>query len=199
LRRPSDIAGVAFLATPWDFHAERAAQPQLLGSVMELVSRFSIGVDTVPLAVLQSLFLSLDPFLAERKFARFGELDQAGEGARNFVALEDWINDGVALASTVAQECARSWYRDNEPGRGLWRVAGQTVDPGNITAPALVVVPRRDRIVPPRSAEALARVLPDAGVMRPPLGHIGMMSAAAAPELVWAPIAEWLRARLAPP
>jgi hypothetical protein len=29
-------------------------------------------------------------------------------------------------------------------------------------------------------------------MLRPPLGHIGMMSAAAAPELIWQPIAEWL-------
>jgi hypothetical protein len=30
----------------------------------------------------------------------------------------------------------------------------------------------------------------------PPLGHIGMMSAVRAPEILWTPIAAWLRAQL---
>src|SRR5690606_25917063 len=32
LRRAPDIAGLACLATPWDFHAERADQARLLGA-----------------------------------------------------------------------------------------------------------------------------------------------------------------------
>jgi polyhydroxyalkanoate synthase subunit PhaC len=46
--------------------------------------------------------------------------------------------------------------------------------------------------VPPRSAEALGEALPHATMVRPPFGHIGMMAAAAAPGLIWRPIAEWL-------
>ena len=61
--------------------------------------------------------------------------------------------------------------------------------------PALVVLPGRDRIVPPSSAEPLAAAL-GASVLRPPLGHVGMMSAARAPAILWTPIAEWLRAQL---
>jgi polyhydroxyalkanoate synthase len=188
-RRVAEIAGIALLATPWDFHAERAEQARLLGTMVEVAAASG---DALPLWVIQSLFLSLDPLLGERKFIRFAELDSDGEAAQDFVALEDWLNDGVALASGVARDCGSSWYRDNEPGRGVWHVAGETITPQRFAKPALVVIPRRDRIVPPRSAEALGLALPNAAVMRPPLGHIGMMAAAAAPELVWQPIAEWL-------
>jgi polyhydroxyalkanoate synthase len=187
--RPANIAGLALLATPWDFHAERPEQAQLLGDVVDA----AVSDDMLPLWVIQSLFLSLDPFLAERKFIRFAGLDPDGGAARDFVALEDWLNDGVPLAGGVARECAGAWYRDNAPGRGRWRVAGRTVIPEQFDRPALVVVPGRDRIVPPRSAEPLARSLPRAALMRPSLGHIGMMSAAAAPEAVWRPIAHWLQ------
>ena len=38
--------------------------------------------------------------------------------ARDFVALEDWLNDGVPLALPVARECLGGWYGDNVPGRG---------------------------------------------------------------------------------
>jgi polyhydroxyalkanoate synthase len=189
LRGQNAVAGLALLATPWDFHAERPEQARLLGTVIDLAAASG---DTLPLSVIQGLFLSLDPFLAERKFARFAQLDPESEAARSFVALEDWLNDGVPLARTVSRECGGSWYRDNAPAEGKWRVAGQLVEPRRFDPPALVVVPSRDRIVPPRSAEALAAALPNATVMRPPLGHIGMTTGGAAPQAVWQPIAAWL-------
>jgi poly[(R)-3-hydroxyalkanoate] polymerase subunit PhaC len=188
-RRIKRVAGLALLATPWDFHAERPEQARLLGSVVEAAATDHL----LPLWVIQTLFLSLDPFLAERKFIRFAGLDPASGGARDFVALEDWLNDGVPLAGNVARECGLCWYRDNAPGRGAWVVSGRTIQPQQFGRPALVVVPRRDRIVPPRSAEALGDALPHATVLRPPLGHIGMMASAAAPQGVWLPIAEWLQ------
>ena len=196
VRRPGDAACVALLATPWDFHAGQQARAQLLGSLVEWLPLFAGDAATVPVSAIQGLFMALDPFLAERKFVHFAGLDPRGEAAEDFVALEDWINDGVPLARHVALECARSWYRDNEPTQGRWRVAGQSVLPREVSAPTLVVLPSRDRIVPPRSAEPLAAAIPDATVLRPPFGHIGMMASAQAPEAVWHPIADWLRARL---
>ena len=197
LRRPADTRCLALLATPWDFHAERREEAQLLGSLIEFLPLVCGAAEPMPVAVIQSLFMALDPFLAERKFIRFAGLDPAGDAARSFVALEDWINDGVPLARRVALECARSWYRDNDPGRGAWQVAGRPVRPQEVTAPTLVVLPSRDRIVPPRSAEPLAAAIPHATVLRPPFGHIGMMTSISAPQAVWPPIAEWLRAQFA--
>jgi polyhydroxyalkanoate synthase subunit PhaC len=197
LRRSKETAALALLATPWDFHAERPAQAQLLGELGNCLPRFLLPGEPFPLSLIQFLFLMLDPFLAERKFIRFAALDTAGEAARAFVALEDWINDGVPLAHNVAIECLRSWYGDNAPARGEWRVGGQTIRPEDLRTPTLVVLPRRDRIVPPRSALPLAAAVPHAGLLRPPFGHIGMMASADAPATVWRPIADWLRARLA--
>jgi polyhydroxyalkanoate synthase len=187
-RRMTDIAALALLATPWDFHAERPEQARLLGTVIDAAATN----DTLPLWVIQSLFLSLDPFLAERKFIRFAGLEPGSDAARDFVALEDWLNDGVPLASGVARECGGDWYRDNLPARRQWQVGGETIAPQHLARPALVVVPGRDRIVPPGSAEALGAMLPQGTLMRPSLGHIGMMASVAALEMVWRPIADWL-------
>jgi polyhydroxyalkanoate synthase len=197
LRRPADTAGFALLATPWDFHADRPEQARLLAGLAEWLPRFLGVSELLPLAVIQFLFLMLDPFLAERKFIRFAGLDQEGAAALAFVALEDWINDGVPLARNVALECLRSWYGDNAPARGLWQVDGHPVRPQELAAPTLIVLPRRDRIVPPRSAEPLATAIPQAEMLRPGFGHIGMMASREAPATVWQPIAQWLRARLA--
>jgi polyhydroxyalkanoate synthase len=196
LRHRQDAACLALLATPWDFHAERADQAQMLGVVGDYLPLICNAYGAVPVDVIQTLFFILDPFAAERKFTRFAKLDPESAEARSFVALEDWVNDGVPMALEVARECLRFWYRDNEPGRGLWHVAGQRVDPTLLRRPSLVVVPSRDRIVPPSSAEPLAAKIEGATVLRPRLGHVGMMSAARAPAILWTPIAEWLRERL---
>jgi polyhydroxyalkanoate synthase subunit PhaC len=195
LRRQSEVACLALLATPWDFHAEHAAQVRMLARASECLAAIFGPQGSVPVEAIQGLFLALDPFTAERKFTRFAALDPESEAARTFVAVEDWLNDGVPLVPGVARECAYSWYGENEPGQGRWRVGDGRVDPRLLHRPALVVIPRRDRIVPPSSAEPLGAQL-GATVLRPPLGHVGMMSAARAPSMLWTPIAEWLRSRL---
>jgi polyhydroxyalkanoate synthase len=195
LRHQRQVACLALLATPWDFHAQTRHTQRLTVAAGCLTRRCS-PVGSVPVEAIQTLFYVLDPFAAARKFIRFATLDPDGDEARGFVALEDWINDGVPLALEVARSCARSWYRDNEPGRGMWRVADQVVRPQALRRPALVVVPSRDRIVPPASAEPLVAALGGATLLRPPLGHVGMMAAARAPNVLWTPIANWLRARL---
>jgi polyhydroxyalkanoate synthase len=198
LRCPRRLGCAVLLATPWDFHADRAMPARFLGLLGDRLSAAENGA-SLSVDIVQSLFFMLDPFQAARKFVRFAGLDPAGEEARDFVALEDWINDGVPLPLAVARECLRSWYGDNTPVRGEWLIAGDPVRPQSLRCPALVVIPGRDRIVPPASAEPLAAAIPDAEVLRPPLGHVGMMSAARAPELLWTPIAEWLHTHLEPP
>lgn len=195
LRRRGQGGCLALLATPWDFHAQNG-RGRHLALVADCLARVHGTVDSVPVEVIQTLFLFLDPFSAERKFRRFAALEPESDEARRFVVLEDWINDGVPLAPGVARDCGRSWYGDNEPARGLWRVAGDPMRPQLLGRPALVVVPGRDHIVPPAAAEPLAAALGTATILRPPLGHVGMMSAVRAPEILWTPIAAWLRAQL---
>ena len=71
----------------------------------------------------------------------------------------------------------------------------EIVDPAAFTKPALVLVPEKDRIVPPLSAEALGQALPDATIEMLPFGHIGMVAGARAKSAVWEPLAAWLAAQ----
>jgi polyhydroxyalkanoate synthase len=192
LRRQRDVAGLMLLATPWDFHAEQTAQARLLGSLGDLLAANCTMLGEVPVDVLQSLFASSDPLLAVRKFSRFAALAPESAEAAAFVALEDWLNDGVPLALPVARESLGEWYGANVTGRGEWRVAGSLVEPERFNRPALVVVPAHDRLVLPGSAAALARLLPDAASLTPPLGHIGMI-AGGRTRAVWQGLADWLR------
>ena len=151
----------------------------------------------LPVDIIQGLFASLDPQLVLRKFLAFARLDPESPKVAAFVALEDWLNDGVALSAPVARECLGGWYGDNTPARGAWRVAGQVIDPRRLARPSLCMIPAQDRIVPPPSARALSDALPGAEILVPRLGHIGMMVSAGAERQVWRPLAEWLKARAA--
>lgn len=146
----------------------------------------------LPTDIIQAMFHTLDPMLVPRKFLRFAKMDKKSTEAEAFVALEDWINDGVPLAAPVAREALFGWYGENTTVRGRWRVAGRAVEPGQVTLPALAVIPARDRIVPPASASALAAALPVATELKTALGHIGMVVSETARDRAWKAIVEWL-------
>jgi polyhydroxyalkanoate synthase len=196
-RQPRKVAGLALLAAPWDFHADKAGHAFLL-SAGPVLAGLADKLGELPVDVLQTLFWSVDPWLAVKKFPRFLNMDQQGEHARDFVLLEDWLNGGAPLAGPVARECLVGWYGDNLPGTGRWLVGGKRIVPSKITRPALVMIPSGDRIVPPLSAAALAdpkRGLKNATRLDLPLGHIGMVVSGRARELAWTPLIDWVKAR----
>lgn len=196
-RRRRDLAGLVCLATPWDFHAERPSQARLLGASLSLLEPLLRNIGELPVDAIQALFAGVDPLQVVRKFVGFAGLDPDSERARLFVAVEDWLNDGVPLAAPVARECLGGWYGASTPAGGRWRVAGEVVEPAALDLPSLVVIPDQDRIVPPASAEALARALPRAEALRPAAGHIGMIVGGGAVERLYEPLIDWL-ARLDP-
>ena len=159
-RRPDLISGLALLAAPWDFHAPEGSRAMQAAETLPLLEPALAFNHALPVDLLQSLFALLDPWSVADKYRGFARLPPDSERARLFVALEDWLNDGVPLAADVARACLREWYGENAPARGKWRIAGLPVDPSAIATPTFVVVPGRDRIVPPESARPLAQLIP---------------------------------------
>ena len=193
-RRPRAVAGLVLMATPWDFHAEDAATARRVATFIQPWGPVLDRWGELPTDALQALFAQLDPLLALKKFTSFARMAPESRTAAAFVALEDWLNDGVPLVAGVARDALAGWYGRNDTMAGTWMVAGLQVDPGAIRVPTLALIPERDRIVPPASALALGAAIPGALVLRPPLGHIGMVVSAGAETGVWKPLAEWLAA-----
>ena len=192
LRHQARLSGLALLATPWDFHTERVDLAQGIGEAFEPWWPWIDKVGELPVDVLQGLFTALDPFLAARKFRALAGVSEDNPKFGAFVALEDWLNDGVALAAPVARETLVGWYGENSPMRGRWTLGGRAVLPQAIELPSLCVIPAQDRIVPPASATALADRLAKSERLTPPLGHIGMVVGGRGRAELWAPLAAWL-------
>ena len=195
LRRPERVRALGLLATPWDFHAGEGALPRARAAAALLPGLEPILAQhgALPTDMVQLLFAGLDPFGIARKFRAFAALDQSSERARRFVALEDWLNDGVPLAAPVARECLSGWYGRNDPARLRWRVAGAVVDPAALAIPAFAAIPTADRIVPPESARPLAARIPGCTVHETAAGHIGMAAGTGAEAALWRPLAGWLQ------
>ncbi len=189
--RADAIPALALMAVPWDFHvnsdlATRAAA--LLGAVLDDTPG---EMGEAPVDLLQAFFAMVQPEQVAAKFRAFAALPRDGDRARDFVALEDWLNDGVPLSGALARDCLSGWYRANRPARGEWHVAGRPMEPGAIDLPALVMIPKRDRIVPRASAAALATALANPTVHEIDAGHIGMAVGRRARDEVWQPLVEW--------
>ncbi len=198
LQWPARVARLALLATPWDFHASDPGRgdPGQGGPVAGLAALAAAcppDAPPLPADLVAWPFALLQADLVQAKFRRFAAMDPASAEAESFVALEDWLNDGVALAMPTARDCLAGWYGRNDPAAGRWQVGGRTVAPERLACPAFLALPSRDRIVPPAQAAALARALPAAKVVEPRAGHIGMTVGRRAERALWRPLAGWLR------
>jgi len=194
-RRPDLVSALALLAVPWDFHGADPERAQSLARALPMLEPALAFAKALPVDALQLLFAMLDPYGIAEKYRAFAELDQNSDRARMFVALEDWLNDGVPLAAPVARECLEGWYGRNAPLHLQWRVAGLPVDPRALRLPAFIAVPSRDRIVPPESALPLAGLMQDAVLHTPGAGHVGMAAGSTAETALWRPLRDWMLAR----
>lgn len=188
------IASLIFLAAPWDFHA---GTKNILNRVKFWApSAFPAIAEkgVLPMDWVQTLFASLEPENAANKFAGFFGMEEGSPAQRLFVAVEDWLNDGVDLPGDVAQQCIKEWFFENAPAAKKWVLAGQPVDPSALDAPALVITSRRDRLVDYETAAALAACMRNTEILDTGTGHIGMIAGARAVERVWSPIADWVKA-----
>ena len=190
--RTDKVKTLTLMATPWDFHQP---EPELGHVLSELAKEWDASwraAGHMPVDILQILFALLQPFQAVGKFAEFADMNPLSMEARQFVLLEDWLNDGIPLPARVAHECLMGWYGENQTAHLQWKVDGHIIDPRQLTMPSYVVVPGRDRIVPPESALPLAKLLPHATLHEPMTGHIGMMASSKASHNVWKPMLRWL-------
>jgi polyhydroxyalkanoate synthase len=187
------VGKLALLATPWDFHCEQFA-PMVLDASWHKVMAELIGKHkTLPADIIQSLFYVTDPFIFEHKFRRYANLSAESRAARDFVALEHWVNDGVPMTANVAKDCLIGWAQENRLAGNRWQITGKKINPEKLKIPTFIAIPRNDHVVPHDCAMALATRIKHAHVTHPSAGHVGMIVGQNAKRELWQPLAQWLR------
>jgi len=174
------IERIALLATPWDFtQLNFKFQHPSLANIL-------VQFDKVPAASIKNLFYLQDFPRVFNKFITFSELDPKCSQAKNFVAVERWVSDGISVSKKLMQEIYQKHIADS----GAW-----SIDPTKCKLPCLVVIPTNDRIAPPASTIALAKALPNRQVIKIEAGHVGMIIGSGAKLHLWFVLKKWLLLR----
>lgn len=181
-----------FVASPWDFHDEPPSLSYSIRAWAGELLPLLMHSDYLPVGWLQTIFASIDPSQAPKKFSAFADMEEGSEAELLFVLVERWLNSGGDLPSSVAVSCIKEWYQENRPYNKKWKVMEEIIDPVNIKEPSFVVVSKKDKIVPPKSAIALYNQLQNATLHEADCGHIGMMVGTNAKKLMWEPVKQWI-------
>ena len=187
----TEVAALVTIAAPWHFAGFPESARAGLNDLWERASPAAETLGLMPMEVLQTSFWRLDPAKTIAKFERLGRGAVPAHAIPDFVALEDWANDGPPLTLGAARELMLDLFNGDRTGRGTWVVGGAPVLAEALTCPVFDIASTTDRIVPAASAPAIGTRL-ELG-----LGHVGTIVGGRARALLWEPLAQWLRATLA--
>lgn len=182
------VQSLVLLATPWDYTQYPLAQ--LTSEQEKLLDSWVEAEPLFQAEALQLLLYMANPYRLYQRFSRFAQ-EKCKESIASFVALEHWANDSIPITRALARECLIEWPRRNSVASGKWRVAGEVINPTALKIPALVAIPLHDHIVPACVSEPLGKLLPQATIITPHAGHVGMIAGMRRREL-WDGLGEWL-------
>ncbi|WP_340313131.1 alpha/beta fold hydrolase [Rhizorhabdus argentea] len=183
LRPPKALV---LIAAPWDFRgfpSQTRNDLQQLWNAAEPVAR-AFGL--LPAEILQQIFWQIDPSRTVAKFENFAGKDPSSPEGQNYVAVEDWANDGPPMPLAAGRELMEELMVGNASGRGVWQVGGRIVDPAALDMPVLNIISTTDRITPAESAWAGGERIALAE------GHVGMIVGRKAPASLWRRLGTWL-------
>ncbi len=189
--RPDLVRGLAMLAAPWNFHDQKGALKARLSLMKPMALPYMAQYARLPESWMQAVFATLDPEGSIRKFSSFAKMGEEDPRADMFVAVEDWLNEGLDLPAQVAMVCMEEWYDQNLPFEGAWKVCGKIISAPDIRPPTLVIAASEDRIVPPDSALAFADQRAKGDRLLCSTGHVGLIAGRNAIQDVWQPMVAW--------
>lgn len=186
------IDSLTLIATPWNFEKAYTTIPKPDAQTIKTYEQLIDNQSTIPPIWVQSLFHLINPWRTQEAYQRVPMMGSAEQ--KHFIAVEQWVNDGVPLVPAVAKECLINWPHHNTLYNGQWQVNGRTIDPSRIKTPTLIVAPTDDRIVPLSSSLPLSEIIENSTVIKPESGHISMLVGDKSESQCLSPIHKWLSA-----
>jgi polyhydroxyalkanoate synthase subunit PhaC len=193
---PEGIKNFVAQATPVDFHGggvfAKWTRPEHF-NVDALVDAYG----NVPIELMESGFSMMAPIQRATKWLDVFRRIEDPEFVTTFLAMEHWASDNVPFPGEVYRQYIKDCYQENNFCNGRMMIGGERVDLGKIRCALLNVIAENDTIAPPKSSEALSRLVSstDQETFRFPVGHIGLSTSSKGPKLLWPKIAGWIEAR----
>lgn len=193
---PEGVRNFVAQATPVDFSEggifRTWTRPDRF-NVDALVDAFG----NVPIELMETGFSMMAPVQRATKWLEvFRRIDDP-DFVTTFLAMEHWASDNVAFPGEVYRQYIKDCYQYNNFCEGRMVVGGERVDLAAIKCPVLTTLAENDTIAPPRSSEALDRLVSstDKTTLSFPVGHIGLSTSSKGPKQIWPKIAGWIAER----
>ncbi len=151
-----------------------------------------------PAEYLQSCFLLLKPVQNSiAKTATF--LDKLDDQSfiKEFLTMETWLNDGVAVPGEVFRQFVKHLYQRNLLVQNRLPLGKRVVNLKKITCPVLNLMAEKDDLVPAAQSEPFCSLVgsTDCQAIKAHCGHIGLAMGSSAQKKVWPRAVAWLAER----
>lgn len=162
------------------------------------VDKFVDAFGNVPAEYLQATFQMLKPVqnLIEKPINFYEKMGDE-KFVDDYLTMETWLNDNIAVPGEVFREFVKGLYQKNLLIKGRMPVGKHTINLKNITCPVLNIMAKNDDLVP------CAQSLPfndlvsskDRKTIVVPAGHIGLAVGGKAQKESWPEAYRWLAER----
>jgi polyhydroxyalkanoate synthase len=204
-RQPQKVKSLALTITPIDFHANAKDAPPHHG-LIGLWARSMTHADVdrlieangnLPGELMSFVFSMMTPMNALTKY-NLGLFDVMDDEKKllNFLRMEKWLADRPDHPGEAAKQWLKDLYQDNQLAKGEFKLGGTKVDLKKITMPVLNIFAEEDHIVPPKSSQALKRLIGTKDYSELPLpgGHVGVFVSGKSQGILGKNIYGWLKA-----
>jgi polyhydroxyalkanoate synthase len=162
------------------------------------VDKFIDAFGNVPKEFLQSSFLLLKPVqnLIEKPINFYEHLEDE-KYVDDFLTMETWLNDNIAVPGEVFREFVKYLYQQNLLVQGRMPVGKHIVNLRNITCPVLNLMAHQDDLVPCAQSAPFNDLVgsTDRKSIMLEAGHIGLAIGGKAQKELWPQACRWLAER----
>jgi polyhydroxyalkanoate synthase len=162
------------------------------------VDAFVDSFGNCPPEFLQAAFQLLKPVgnYIEKPLGLLERLDDE-QFVDEYLTMEAWLNDNIAVPGEVFREFVKYLYQQNLLVKDQMPVGRRIVRLRKITCPLLNLMATKDDLVPCAQSEPLNDLVgsSDKRVMKLSAGHIGLAMGSRAQKELWPNVAQWLAER----
>jgi poly(3-hydroxyalkanoate) synthetase len=187
--RQTAIKSVALLATPWDF--DKIDYREFLGNMNDVLSIYEES-GIMPPYIIKIFFTMINQRQVYDKFIEFSSIDIESSKYKKFLAIENWLNDGISVSINTVRDIINNFYLKNITAHGKWVINGKLITLSKIKQKVFIAMPLRDGIVPIGSSLPMLSYLSNKYIFTPDTGHIGMVVGNDAKKNLWPELLKWI-------
>jgi polyhydroxyalkanoate synthase len=192
---PERVRNLILLAAGIDFSTREGLLNLWADPAYFDVDGFVDAFGNCPPEFLQASFLSLKPVqnLIEKPLTLWEKIDDDAF-IEDFLTMETWLNDNIAVPGEVYRQFVKDLYQKNLLVKNEMKIGRRKVNLKNITCPVLNLMAQYDDLVPVSQSAPFNDLVgsSDRRSITCPAGHIGLAIGSRAQREVWPETCSWL-------